>query len=89
MRSKRWVYIAVVVGVIAGMVTLLNRQSPGQAQANKAVVVWEYKALDWGGGDPTASLNNLGKQGWELVTSRAYGDQLQSPTTFFLKRAKP
>ena len=42
MRSKRGAYIAVVVGLIIGLLALLNRQSTGQAQANKAAVVWEY-----------------------------------------------
>jgi hypothetical protein len=89
MRPKRWGYIAVVVGVIVGMLTLLNRQSTGQAQANKAVVVWEYKTLSWGGGDPIPSLDDLGKQGWELVASRGYGNEPQSETLYVFKRAKP
>jgi Domain of unknown function (DUF4177) len=87
MRSKRGAYIAVVVGLIISLLASLNRPSTGQAQANKAAVAWEYKTLDWGGGDPTPSLNDLGAQGWELVTSRGYGHQFQS--LFFFKRAKP
>ena len=89
MRSNRWAYIAVVSGLIVGMLVLLNRQSTGQAQANKLAVVWEYKALDWGGGDPIPSLNELGEKGWELVTSRGYGNEIQSHTVYVLKRAKP
>jgi hypothetical protein len=89
MRSKRGAYTAVVIGLIVGLLALLNRQSPGQAQANKPGVIWEYNALHWGGGDPTPSLNDLGKQGWELVTSRGYGDEPQSHTLYVFKRAKP
>ena len=91
MRSKRGAEIAVVVVLIVGMLALPNRHSTGQAQVevNKAAVVWEYKTLDWGGGDPTPSLNELGMQGWELVTSRGYGDQSFSNTTYVLKRVKP
>jgi hypothetical protein len=89
MRSNRWAYIAVVVGLIVGMLALLNRQNTVQAQANKLAVVWEYKTLYWGGGDPNDSLNELGKGGWELVTSRGYGDEPQSQTLFVFKRVKP
>jgi hypothetical protein len=32
MQSKRWAYITVVVGLIVGMLALLNRQSTGQGQ---------------------------------------------------------
>ena len=37
MRPKRWVYIAVVVGVIVGMLTLLNRKStvPGTGEQSR------------------------------------------------------
>jgi hypothetical protein len=89
MRSNRWAYIAVVAGLIVGMLALLNRQSTGQAQANKPAVVWEYQTLYVGGGDPTPSLNDLGKQGWELVTSRGYGNEPPSQTLYVFKRAKP
>jgi hypothetical protein len=89
MWSKRWVYIAVVVGLIGGMLALLNRQSTGQAPANQAAVVWEYKTFEWGGGDPTPDFNDLGKQGWELVTSRGYGNEPSSHTLYVFKRARP
>lgn len=89
MRSKRWAYMTVVVGLIVGMLALLNRQSTVQAQANKPAVAWEYKTLYWGGGDPTSSFDDLGKQGWELVTSRGYGNEPQSQTLYVFKRTKP
>jgi hypothetical protein len=89
MRSKRGACVAVVVGLIVGLLALLNWQSTGQAQANKAAVVWEYKLLHWFGGDPTGSLNDLGMQGWELVTSRGLGNEPQSPSLYVFKRAKP
>jgi hypothetical protein len=89
MRSNRWAYIAVVAGLIVGMLALLNRQNTVQAQANRVAVVWEYKILYWSGGDPTDSLNELGKKGWELVTTRGYGDEPQSQTSFCFKRVKP
>ena len=89
MRSKRWAYMTIVIGLIVGMLALMNRQSTGQAQANKAAVAWEYKTFNWGGGDPTSSLDELGKQGWELVTSRGYGNEPQSQTLYVFKRTKP
>jgi hypothetical protein len=89
MRSNRWVYIAVVAGLIVGMLSLVNRQSTGQAQAGKPAVVWEYKTTYLGGGDPVPSLNELGKEGWELVTSRSYGNEFQSQTLYVFERAKP
>jgi hypothetical protein len=91
MQSKRWAYITVVVGLIVGMLALLNRQSTGQGQVqvNQAAVFWEYKILDSLGGDPTPSLNELGMQRWELVTSRGYGNEPQSRTLYVFKRVKP
>jgi hypothetical protein len=89
MRSKRGAYIAVVIGLIVGLLALLNWQSTGQAQANKPGLIWEYKTISWGGGDPTPSLNDLGKEGWELVTSRGYGNEPPSQTLYVFKRAKP
>jgi len=89
MRSKRGAHIAVVVGLIVGTLALWSQQSTGQAQRVLPVVVWEYKPLYVGGGDPTPSLNDLGKQGWELVTSRGYGNEDQSQTLYVFKRAKP
>ena len=52
-------------------------------------MVWEYKTLSWGGGDPIPSLNDLGKQEWELVASRGYGNEPQSETLYVFKPAKP
>jgi hypothetical protein len=92
MRSKRGAPIAVVVGLIVGLLGLLalfDRQSTGQAQANRPGLIWEYKALYVGGGDPIPSLDDLGQQGWELVTSRGYGNEPQSQTLYVFKRAKP
>jgi hypothetical protein len=89
MRSKRGAYIAVVVGLIIGTLVLWSQQSTGQAQRVLPVVVWEYKTLHVGSGDPTSSLNYLGTEGWELVTSRGYGNEPQSQTLYVFKRAKP
>jgi len=91
MRPIRWASLAAVAGLAVGLLALLNRQSTGQAQAIRPgpAAVWEYKTLDWGGGDPTDSLNDLGKQGWELVTSRGYGNEIQSTTRYIFKKAKP
>ncbi len=89
MRSIRWAYLAAVAGLAVGLLALLNRQSTGQVLAVRPAAVWEYRTLDWGGGDPTDSLNDLGKQGWELVTSRGYGNEIQSTTRYIFKKAKP
>jgi hypothetical protein len=40
----------------------------------------------WGSGDPTPSLNELGEKGWELVTSRGYGNENQRDTLYMFKR---
>ena len=47
--------------------------------------VWEYKVVEQRWSDPTArekSLNDLGKEGWELVTT----DQFMGQTWLHLKR---
>jgi hypothetical protein len=88
MRSKRVAYIAVVVGLIVGTLALWSQGSTGQAQRVLPVVAWEYMTLYVGGGDPTTSLNYLGKEGWELVTSRGYGNENQSQTLYVFKRPK-
>jgi hypothetical protein len=89
MRSKRGAYVAAVVGLVVGTLALWGREGTGQAQRPRPPVVWEYKVLDWAGGDPTPSLNELGTQGWELATSRGYGDEYRSHTLYVFKRAKP
>jgi hypothetical protein len=89
MRGNRWAYVAIVAGLSVAMLVLSNRQGTGQAHADKPAVVWEYKTLYWGGGDPTPSLNELGLQRWELIASRGYGNEIQSQTLYVFKRTKP
>ena len=86
MRSGRWAYMAMAAGLVAGMLALANSRGLAQQQAAKPGVIWEYKTFYWGGGDPTPSLNDLGKQGWELVAVRGYGDENPSQTLYVFKR---
>jgi hypothetical protein len=76
-------------GLVAGMLALAGSQGLAQPQAAKAAVAWEYKTFYWGGGDPTGSLNDLGRQGWELVAIRGYGVENHSRTLYVFKRHKP
>jgi hypothetical protein len=76
-------------GLVAGMLALAHSRGMAQPQAARPPVAWEYKTLEWGGGDPTRSLNDLGRQGWELVAIRGYGDENQSQTLYVFKRRKP
>jgi hypothetical protein len=56
-----------------------------QGQKHK-LTIWEYKVVQ----HPTeASLNELGVQGWELVSVTAYGGASFGSTTAYLKRGKP
>ena len=89
LRSNRWSYIAIVAGLIVGIQALLNRQNTVHVEANKPGEFWEYKTLSSAAGDPTNALNELGKDRWELVTSRGYGDAPQSETEYVFKRVKP
>jgi hypothetical protein len=60
----------------------------GYAQRKPAKPTWEYKAV--GGQDLSdQTLNELGTQGWELVSVTAYGDlRTGHSETAYLKRAK-
>jgi hypothetical protein len=60
----------------------------GYAQKKPFPPRWEYKALrDQDLSDQT--LNQLGAQGWELVSVTAYGDLTSGHSqTAYLKRAK-
>ena len=89
MQSNRWTHMVMAAGLVAGLLVLANSPGVAQQQVAKPAMVWEYKTLTWGGGDPTRSLNDLGQQGWELVTSRGYGDEGTSQTLYVLKRPKP
>jgi hypothetical protein len=89
MKSHRWMGIGIVAASLLGSFLVWNQASHGQAQAVRPPVVWEYKAEWWGGGDPQPTLNGLGKQGWELVAVRGYGNEPQSHTLYVFKRAKP
>jgi hypothetical protein len=73
MRSNRWMGIVAAGGLLLGLLSFWGPMSPGQAPAARLGVAWEYKtAFLNSGGDPQESLNilgnQLGRQGWELVT---------------------
>jgi hypothetical protein len=86
MRTTRWVYTTMAAVLVAGTLVLAHSRSFAQPQAVKRSVAWEYKILEWNVGDPTRSLNDLGQEGWELVTIRGYGNENQA--LYVLKRPK-
>lgn len=76
-------------GILLVLVALLSAFGwSGYAQKRPPKTAWEYKALrNQDLSDQT--LNDLGAQGWELVSVAAYGNPgTGSSQTAYLKRAK-
>jgi hypothetical protein len=93
-RPLLWI-VAVIVALIAGW-----ELASAQGEKEKAVQKWEYKILDGGksatpDGDYGNSLNELGKDGWELVGvepatrySMGGGNTSANTRVFHFKRPK-
>lgn len=45
---------------------------PAVAADSKTQIEWEYEVVEDLGKDPKARLNELGKEGWALVTANPY-----------------
>lgn len=86
MRTNPWTGVAVTIGLLAALLAIWNPSSPGQAPAAQPGVQWEYKLHYAGNEDHLEPINQLGLQGWEMVT--AYNTDPQSPVVYVFKRAK-
>ena len=87
MKSKSWlsfVGLLAVAGLLTGIAIL---PSTAQPIAPKAQMTWEYKVTQETIPDEKA-LNELGKEGWELVTATTNSSNFAPGTTFVFKRAK-
>lgn len=73
MKMKLWLPLAAVA-----LLCLVGWKTEGQKSASPAVR-WEYRVFDAEGKNPTYSqdyetqLNQLGQQGWELVSEHEAG----------------
>lgn len=72
--------VALCVSILAGWTVLAQKQNDKQPSAPPKVV-WEYKVVSETEKIP---LNDLGAQGWELVTVEMGGAQ----EVYYFKRAK-
>ena len=63
MKDKKWFFVAAIVltvAVVFGTASIAHAQSV-------AVVRWEYRVIEWTQATQ-ANLNQLGAEGWELIT---------------------
>ena len=86
---RRRIYLVLAVIVLLGLV---GWTSYGQKQ-NQSRTTWEYISVngnDYQRFKGDATLNELGTQGWELVSVATYspGDGAQSGTVFYFKRKR-
>jgi hypothetical protein len=82
MRAKiNWmvILVALCVSIFAGWTVYAQKQSEKQSAPPK--VMWEYKVVSE---TDKIALNDLGAQGWELVTVEMGGAQ----EVYYFKRAK-
>ena len=87
MKSKTS-QVLLVTALVVG--SLLCWTAYGQEKKGPKVV-WEYNVVLFNG-DNMAQLNQLGAQGWEMVSVRTQEEQLgdfrQTKVYYYLKRAK-
>lgn len=91
MKAKVW-FIGIVAAVLFGVVGWTGygqRQQPQRAPQT----VWEYKVLYIPGvrNMSEKTMNELGAQGWELVTYQAINNEggTIGAGNYFFKRARP
>jgi uncharacterized membrane protein YagU involved in acid resistance len=84
MRFNRSIGVAVVLGLLLGLLTSWSSTGSGQAQQEKPPVTWEYKTLAPPAANPEEALNQLGQQGWELAAITTFSNQ----PLYIFKRAK-
>ena len=75
-QKKHWIVVSVLVLVFF----LVGWTTSGQKR-NSLKTTWEYKSL---ANASDAALNELGAQGWELITVVNF----RGGTAYYLKRAK-
>jgi hypothetical protein len=77
MRSKiNWIVVLIAIGVLIVAGLTVNGQKPSAPKTT-----WEYKVVSE---TDKISLNDLGAQGWELVTVEMGGAQ----EVYYFKRVK-
>lgn len=80
---KKMVALVLILGTL-----LFTVGWNGYPQKKSATTLWEYKALR-GQDVSDQNLNELGAQGWELVSVAAYGSPSKGwSETAYLKRAR-
>ncbi len=80
--------IYVLLLIIAGLLTALVLHLPAQGVVRPQ---WEYTLKDVPDADFTDQMNNMGKEGWDVVTARRASDGADTPTFSYeivFKRAK-
>jgi len=78
-RTKVHLAISIIILLcIAGWAGYSQQQRPSRT-------VWEYKYINDAG---EAQLNELGAQGWELVSATSWARENSGGTNFFFKRVK-
>jgi hypothetical protein len=89
MRSNRWIGGAALGGLLIGLLAIGSTTSPGQAPSAKPAVAWEYKSTVVGNDrDLHVALNDLGAQGWEMVTAYTTGRDGMGGVVYLFKKAK-
>jgi len=69
---------------LVSLLCLIGWASSGQKEKTERYV-WEYRIMP----QPSeATLNELGRHGWELVSVVAHGDTAGHATVAYLKRAR-
>jgi hypothetical protein len=73
--------------LLIGFVLVLTLGWNSYAQRKTTKVTWEYISV-WDREVTSQKLNELGSQGWELVSVTSYGDPNFHSTAAYFKRAK-
>jgi hypothetical protein len=88
MRFTPWKVCTPLVCLVLGLLALGSTMSSAQAPKQTPVVAWEYKTIFGSDSVPNdPEMNNLGNEGWELLT--VIEQKQQNPDVrFVFKRAK-
>lgn len=78
MKSRAWLLI-----IIVGVLCLTGWQVSSQ---QKQTTVWEYKIVEPSSRIPIKEMNDLGAQGWELVTVQFHENS--GGADYYFKRAR-
>lgn len=87
MTTRRLGVVALFGLMIAGWLIAWSPTTTGQAPADKPRLTWEYKTAFGKVGQPNDDeLNQLGKEGWELMHFTA--EEAVSAVRFVFRRPK-